>query len=99
MNKKAEDYLFKKGLIAKNLLVDKKYHEEQIAKELKLKREATDLFTRGLHAGLVIGHKMSARNCKIILKQILKEEYEKERWKQRYMELNRYVELKYKDYA
>ncbi len=99
MNKKAENYLFKKGLIAKSLLVNKKYYEEQIAKDIKFMEQSNDDFIKGLHAGVIIGHKSAAKDCKRILKQILTEENEKEKWKQRYMELNRYVELKYKDYA
>ncbi len=102
MNKKAEQYLFRKSKVSRDLLLSKKFYEEQIAKEIRYIEKDMDgivgPFIQGLHAGIIIGHKSAARDCKRILKQILKKEIEKEKWKQRYKELNRYVQLNYKDY-
>lgn len=98
MNKKAEEYLMKKGLIAIDVLITKKHYEEEIVTNIKYRNRAADEFIKGLHTGLIMGYKNVARHCKGTLERMLIEANEKEKWKQRYEELNRYVELNYKDY-
>lgn len=71
MNKKAEKLLERRNIVARQILGDKKFYENRIAKEKKEEEKEINDFNRGLNSGMEIGLNVAAYNCKRLLELML----------------------------